>query len=115
MTNILVGLIILFAFMLGLVGVYLVYRLVKQLRSTDDRLRELEKAGQKRHTHATIAGLEDALAVSLDIIRENESSKKYTDARLSQLNGILQELRSGPNNYDQNKPAGRRPAKKNES
>ena len=63
----------------------------------------------KRHTHRTAAGLEDALAVTLDLIREYENMEKFTLARLHQLEEILGEVRQGPYEYDPDRPAGERP------
>jgi hypothetical protein len=64
---------------------------------------------QKRHTHRTAAGLEDALAVTLDLIREYENMENYAQARLRQLADILTEVRQGPHNYNPDRPAGERP------
>jgi hypothetical protein len=63
---------------------------------------------QKRHTHATSAGIEDALAVAIDIIHEYERTQEYVVSRIKKLMQILQEVRKGPHAYDQEKPAGLR-------
>ena len=62
----------------------------------------------KRYTLRTIAGLEDALAIAIDIIAENRIHQLYLESRIRQLHRALQELRAGPDNYDPDKPAGQR-------
>ena len=61
-----------------------------------------------RHTHRTAAGLEDALAVALDLVREYEQSEVYAKARLQKLMEIIKQVRTGPHNYDPERPAGDR-------
>jgi hypothetical protein len=69
---------------------------------------ELKAAGPKRHTYSTTAGLEDALAIAIDVITEYDASRKYTEARISQLRDALAKVREGPHAYDPDKPAGKR-------
>jgi hypothetical protein len=59
----------------------------------------LEATKQKRHTHSTCAGLEDAMAIALDIIRENEIATQYTASRAKRLTDVLRVLRSSPHAY----------------
>lgn len=59
---------------------------------------------QKRHTHRTAAGLEDAVAVLMDIARDLEA----LSIRISQALAILKSVRSGPHAYDPERPAGLR-------
>lgn len=63
---------------------------------------------QKRHTHAVAAGLEDALAVSIDMAREAEDSLLILRRRISDLWEILAAIRAGPNSYPVDRPAGTR-------
>jgi type IV secretory pathway TrbL component len=60
---------------------------------------------QKRHSHSTTAGLEDALAVTIDLLNK----QKADQARTAQLLSILQQVREGPSAYDPDRPAGHRP------
>lgn len=59
---------------------------------------------QKRHTHRTAAGLEDAVAVLMDIARDIEA----LSIRVSDALSILRSVRSGPHAYDPDRPAGLR-------
>jgi hypothetical protein len=101
----------------GVFASYLIFQLksiykdtTRRLEETENRLTELEdKNKPKRHTHATSAGLEDAIAIAIDTLREYEESKLYTEARIKQLNEILKMIRVGPYNYDENRPSGKRP------
>lgn len=64
---------------------------------------------QKRHTMSTLAGIEDALAIQVDIMNEMVQHQQYMDAMMLRLLHTLQTVRTGPNNYDPDTPAGRRP------
>ncbi len=66
------------------------------------------KQKQIRHTHATAAALEDALAVAIDIINEQARAAVYIDARTRKLMEILKQARPGPNAYQPERPAGLR-------
>lgn len=61
-----------------------------------------------RHTHRTAAGLEDALAVSTDIINELLRSQAYVITRVNSLSSILRETRPGPYAYNPERAAGMR-------
>lgn len=61
-----------------------------------------------RHTHSTAAGIEDALAVAWDIIRELDTARTYTEARAKKLIEILKIIREGPRAYDQERASGQR-------
>lgn len=96
-------------------GVYL-HKLHLLLTDAENRLRQLEadiaelksKSAPRRHTHATTAGLEDALAIAIDALHEYEDSQRYTQARITQLKEVLGILRTGPDAYDEDRPAGKR-------
>lgn len=68
------------------------------------RKRNGRKPTQIRHTHRTAAGIEDALAVLLDI----EIDMDVLSLRLRKITNILREVRAGPHAYDPEKPAGLR-------
>ena len=58
-----------------------------------------------RHTHRMAIGLEDAIAIALDILFESDKPKHkdpltYINQRANRLIKLLQILRIGPNSYD---------------
>ena len=57
-----------------------------------------------RHTHRTAAGIEDALAVLIDVEMDLEALMLRT-ARAAE---ILRLVRAGPHEYDPERPAGLR-------
>lgn len=62
---------------------------------------------RRRHTYATADGLEDALAVVIELLLRREAEEAYTQARLGQLQEILGMIRAGPLEYDAERPNGR--------
>lgn len=52
-----------------------------------------------RHTHATINGLEDGIAILIDILKETEISLKFIRGRADDLLAVLQQVRQGPGAY----------------
>jgi hypothetical protein len=126
--------IIVLALVLGLIGSILVIALEnitrhiwqdqetarKERNDLSGRIIELEKevielkeAGPKRHTHSTLAGIEDALAIAIDVLNEYAESQRFAQVRMTQLQNVLKTVRSDPNGYDQDKPAGLRPERRN--
>lgn len=80
--------------------------------SLDQRLTTLEQCAAIRLPHRTAAGVEDALAVNLDLVRqanEMELELAAIRARAAQQAEILRLVREGPAAYDPERPAGRRP------
>jgi hypothetical protein len=61
-------------------------------------------AEPKNHTHQTVAGVEDALAVLIDIALDLEALRLRTERAIE----ILKRVRSGPYAYDPEAPAGLR-------
>ena len=59
------------------------------------------KKAQARHTHATAAGIEDAIAVLLYAQQDLE----IIALRVAQAMQVLQKVRGGPHAYDPEKPA----------
>lgn len=62
------------------------------------------QSNQKRHTHRTAAGIEDAMAALMDVERELET----LSIRVGQAMEILKSVRVGPHAYDPDRPAGLR-------
>ncbi len=70
-----------------------------------------EAAGPVRHTIRTAAGIEDALAVNLDLsrcVQELELELGALRHRAGQQAEILRQVRGGPQSYDPERPAGKR-------
>ncbi len=82
--------------------------------SLNERIKALENEGPKRHTHYTAAGLEDVLAIAIDLLEEYASSQRYTSARTSQLYSALKKIREGPHAYPIDAEAGLRPARRHD-
>jgi len=93
------------ALLLGMV-VFLIDQLVKAKDRQIDQLQtELETlVERKRHTGATMAGLEDAMATLINIQYNREIDNHRLDFALN----TLQQLRKGPYAYDPNKKSGER-------
>lgn len=51
------------------------------------------------HPYPTREGLEDALAIADDVIREYQASQKYSEGRVRQLVHILKVVRADPHGY----------------
>lgn len=68
-----------------------------------------EQLAKRRHTYPTADGLEDALAVTIDLLLRQDAADKYRRARVAQLNEILGEVRKGPLSYDSDRPNDRPP------
>lgn len=84
----------------------------EQINILLNKINELtNRAGPKAHTQATIACLEDALAVLSDVLISETEQREYTLARLRQLAKILQTGREGPYAYPVDQVAGERPRK----
>jgi len=109
-------LILLIGMLMGAVGGAMLERGRLLLAGVEQRLCAIEAAQAqaqepKRHTHATAAGLEDGIAIAIDLIREYQSNQEYASARLQQLTGVLRQVRQGPYAYDAERPAGAKPKK----
>ena len=76
----------------------------QRLSDMERRLAALEAVQPKAHTHRTIAGIEDAQAVAVDLVFQVEAER----ARLNSLLDILGAVRQGPYEYDPDRPCGRR-------
>jgi len=66
---------------------------------------EAQSPRPKRHTHRTIAGIEDAMAVTIDLLIKQKADLARTQTLLE----ILQKVRESPHAYDPERPAGLRP------
>ena len=91
---------------LAIAGLGLVfYNLLSNQFDLRQRVAQLEQAqNATTHTRNTIAGIEDATAVLIDIEFEFEALK----ARAETARRILGATRTSPHAYDPDRPAGRR-------
>lgn len=63
---------------------------------------------QIRHTHATAAAFEDAIAIMNDIIMTLGDTLEYTQQRAESALEVLRTARKGPHAYDPERPSGKR-------
>ena len=77
---------------------------MKQKTLYAKRKKVLAQSG-RRYSHNTVAGLEDALAVALDIIQILTGERPVITHRMKRLIEILRTLRLGPYAYDKDSPA----------
>ncbi len=90
-------------------------QMAEKISSIESEIEIIRTAGPKRHTHATAAGLEDALGIAIDVLEEYASSQRYTEARLRQLHSALQKVREGPHAYQSDSPSNKRPNRRHEN
>jgi len=83
-------------FILGVLVTWLAARSRRAFVELEKRVGDLEKSAAKRHTHRTIAGLEDATALVIDLKIEAETM----EARLETLRRVLGKTREGPEAYE---------------
>lgn len=82
----------------------------EKIRDQAAELENLKKQLDRRaHTYSTAAGLEDAIAIDLDLALNAARTLQYIETRSGQLRDVLAILRQSPHSYDANRPAGRRP------
>lgn len=96
----------------GIVIGAVVTLLVGRVAALERKVKELEDCRSRRLPYNTDAGIEDSLAVNMDLVRAaNELEVKAQALRLraGQQAEILKLVRQGPEAYDPEKPAGRRP------
>lgn len=105
----------LYILLLVAIAAFAFYKLGRYQENVEMRLQALEKQAaelkarqeqpkQKAHSYSTLAGIEDATAVVIDLVEESRA----LEARLETLRGILGLVRQGPHAYNADRPAGRR-------
>jgi len=97
-----------FVLLVGYAGYRLGRSIERMKKLVYELIDALKNNSPKRHTHRTEAGIEDAIAVALDVLQEYQASQKYTEARISQLTDILTITREGPHSYDPDRPNGKK-------
>lgn len=81
-----------------------------KIAELEDAIADLKgQLERQQHTPSTIACLEDALAIALDIIQSNEIQQEFINSRLNQLITALRRGRISPRAYPVDLPAGKRP------
>ena len=70
---------------------------VAELKTHEEKVKELEN--RHLHPHATRDGLEDTIAILLDVIQESKNSRDYADGRIRQASDVLRTIRSDPHGY----------------
>lgn len=107
-TTIIICIIILvsLAFLAGVAFLWLFQSFRKMVKEVSE-LKEI-LAG-KRHTHSTTEGIEDAYMVLRRIINEESEQAEIRAFWLNKIDKTLHIVRQGPNAYDGETPAGRRP------
>jgi hypothetical protein len=63
---------------------------------------------QVRHTHRTVAALEDAIAILLDILRTVEDVMEFVRQRAGNALEVIKQARKGPHAYDPDRKSGKR-------
>jgi hypothetical protein len=80
-------------------------KLIERQQQLEKQVAELKDiADRRRLPYPAQAGIEDAIAIALDIINEQEAVHAYTDTRINQLTERLRQVRSTPQSYDTNQP-----------
>lgn len=85
--------------------------LAKRVQVLEAVNNQLQDCKQKRLPYNTAAGVEDALAVGIDLARHYSEIKLELDAiqaRMERQAEILRAVRGGPDGYDPDKAAGLR-------
>lgn len=77
-----------------------------ELLNLHARLNELEAAQKSkvRNPYMTNIGIEDAIAIVLDL----KNTAEYADLRSKTLHEILRQIRTDPTNYNDDRPNGKR-------
>lgn len=87
----------------------LAFVLARYVTRTESRISRLEEdTDHRRHTHSTIAGIEDAEAILVDWMIDIEANELRAQTVLKKL----QTLRAGPQAYDVDTPAYKRKERK---
>ena len=92
---------------LALLAVFQMGRFIQRLDDQEKRIAALEEKVEhapKRLANRTIAGIEDAQAILIDLVFQHQAE----ECRLNNLHDVLSILRRDPSGYDPDRPAGLR-------
>lgn len=91
-----------------LAGVYLGWqgrKIVEQQRRLEKTIEELNEIVKRRRLpYPAAAGLEDAIAIAIELIDQHQAEMALEGTRLNQLWDRLRQVRSNPQGYDVNQP-----------
>ncbi len=94
--------------MVALFLTYLAGGIKAEIKDHRRRIKKLEDSanndGRVKNPHLTNAGIEDAIAVLLDVLQNRE----VEDLRLKRASEILRQIRSNPGAYNEDRPNGKR-------
>jgi hypothetical protein len=97
------GMVLIIMSLLLVYGAYEAGKKVQKITDLNRRLKKIEDSagdGRVRNPHLTNAGIEDAIAVLLDVLQNRE----VEDLRLKQASDILRQIRANPGSYDEDRP-----------
>ncbi len=99
--------VVLLAAMAIALGWLLLIAINRKSRDLQERIDDLEdQLAKRRHTYPTVEGLEDGMAVAIELLLRYEAEAAYTNKRMDQLRDILGRVRAGPLEYEA-RPNGR--------
>jgi hypothetical protein len=100
-----INFIIAIAVLAGLTLGYYIRKLIERQESLEKQIAELsEIANRRKLPYPAQAGLEDAIAIVIELLNDDEATMAYHNARKKQLVERLKQVRSDPQKYDINQP-----------
>lgn len=76
----------------------------QQIHDLAGKVDKLSESQRTRNPYRTNDGLEDAIAVALDVLQQSRAEREYEDYRINQLRAILGQIRTDPDGYDSDQP-----------
>lgn len=99
--NLLIAIAILASFILG----YYIRKLLERQENLEKQINELSQVAKRRKLpYPAQAGLEDAIAIVIEVLTQHSAWRAYDETRIEQLAEILRQVRSNPQGYDINQP-----------
>lgn len=104
-TNIIIALSIFLAMVAGTLLGWYIRKMIERQEKMEKQIAELnEIANRRKLPYPAQAGLEDAIAIVIDVINNDEAADAYRQTRINQLIDRLKQVRSNPQGYDINQP-----------
>ena len=89
-------------------GIYLGWqgrKMFERQQSMEKQIEELTEIVKRRKLPYPVqAGLEDAIAIAIEIIDRQQAERAYEETRTNQLANRLRQVRSHPQRYDVDQP-----------
>jgi len=80
-------------------------KLFERLDALERRVEELGAiAGRRKLPYPAQAGLEDAIAIAIELLDQHQAQRAYDETRIEQLAERLRQVRSDPQHYDVRQP-----------